>query len=92
MILYDISQPKLLQKLSRFLKRYGVRVQYSVFIVATDDERSRVVLKTLNLFYKPKLHYKDSIIILPLNDKSYESTLSLGCSTMPNFQARIIKI
>jgi CRISPR-associated protein Cas2 len=65
---YDISDDKLRTKFSKFLKKYGGRLQYSVFEIR-NSERILVNIETqIKHYYEKKFSENDSIMIFHLSE------------------------
>ena len=63
---YDFSNDKVRTKFSRFLKKYGRRLQYSVFELKNSPRILQNVLKEVEYKYKPLFSSTDSVIIYKL--------------------------
>ena len=64
---YDISDDKLRTKFSKYLSRFGHRIQYSVFEI---DNSSRIVNNIVNDLknkYESKFSQTDSVIIFKMS-------------------------
>jgi len=79
-ICYDISDDKKRNKVSKNLKAYGIRTQYSVFEVETQME---VVLKLLDEM-ESLLDPVDKFFIYPIDRKNVRKIKRLGQSAFPN--------
>ncbi len=63
---YDIANDKLRTKFSKYLCKYGHRLQYSVFEIDNSDKvLSNIVTDIKNLFEK-KFSQEDSVIIFKM--------------------------
>lgn len=60
---YDISDPKRLSKVHRFLKKYGIPVQYSVFVAQMTDRNLVKIINGMNSIINEK---EDDVRIYPL--------------------------
>ena len=65
-IAYDISQDKVRTKFSKFLEKYGRRIQLSVFEVKNSKRLLNNILIEIENNYKPLFSGADSIIIFQL--------------------------
>jgi CRISPR-associated protein Cas2 len=74
LISYDISDPRRLARIARFLEKYAMRVQYSVYLYVCDsmDEKEGLTQKLLSLMDKEE----DDIRIYQITSGS----IALGCA------------
>jgi CRISPR-associated protein Cas2 len=61
---YDFQSDKRRSKFSKFLKKYGRRMQYSVFELKNSDRILDNILKEIKLVYEPSFTKEDSIVII----------------------------
>lgn len=61
---YDFSSNRRRTKFSKFLEKYGRRIQYSVFEVKNSPRILDNILTEVNLRYKPYFTNTDSIVII----------------------------
>ncbi|ATU04995.1 CRISPR-associated endonuclease Cas2 [Candidatus Gracilibacteria bacterium HOT-871] len=81
-VAYDIHNDKLRTKFGKLLKKFGRRVQYSVFEVK-NSERILSILKTeIENIYAPKFSGADSILIFPISDAVNKKVLRYGQPAM----------
>lgn len=70
---YDFASNKVRSKFSKFLEKYGYRIQYSVFQVKNSTRVLRNIMAEIKLRYSKKFKNTDSIVIFPTcgscNDK-----------------------
>lgn len=68
LISYDISDTKLRTKFSKFITKYGRRIQYSVFEI-TNSKRmlNNIMCEIMNNFEK-KFKQSDSVIIIETSE------------------------
>ena len=68
LISYDIKDDKLRTKFSKYIKKYGYRVQYSVFEI-TNSKRllNNIMIEITNNFEK-KFNQGDSVIIIETSE------------------------
>lgn len=69
LISYDISDDKLRTKFSKYLKRFGHRLQYSVFEIDNSIKIIKNIVTDINNKFENKFQQSDSVIIFILNDK-----------------------
>lgn len=66
-VTYDISNNKLRSRFSKFLERYGVRVQFSVFEIQNSKRVLDIVIYSIENKFKAKFEGGDSIYIFRAN-------------------------
>lgn len=67
-ITYDITNNSLRTKFSKFLEKYGSRIQYSVFEIRNSERiLSNIILKIEN-YFEDKFSESDSILIFNILD------------------------
>ncbi|RAL55784.1 CRISPR-associated endonuclease Cas2 [Candidatus Gracilibacteria bacterium GN02-872] len=77
-VAYDIHNDKLRTKFGKLLKKFGRRLQYSVFEVK-NSERILGILKTeIENIYAPRFTGADSIIVFPVSDSLNKKVLRFG--------------
>ena len=79
-VCYDISDNKKRTKVSKKLKAYGIRTQYSVFEVETQME---VIIKLLEEV-ESLLDPVDKFFVYPIDRKNVKRIKRLGQSAIPN--------
>jgi len=67
---YDFSNNKVRAKFSKFLERYGVRLQYSVFEIKYSQRMIDLILAEIDMHYKHLFTNADSILIFNVNDNN----------------------
>lgn len=63
LISYDIQNNKTRSHLSKFLKKFGRKIQYSVYEIKNSQRILTNILTELELKYSKKFHQADSVII-----------------------------
>jgi CRISPR-associated protein Cas2 len=66
LISYDFTDDRTRTKFSKFLKKFGRRIQYSVFEIRNSPRVLTNILKEIEFTYKKKFSKSDSIIIIPV--------------------------
>lgn len=66
LVSYDFASDKTRTKFSKFLKKFGRRIQYSVFELQNSPRVLTNILKEIELVYKQKFTASDSIVIFPV--------------------------
>ena len=65
-ISYDFSNDKTRRQFSKFLEKFGHRIQYSVFEIKDSPRVLQNILISIELKYKKKFTGSDSILIFQL--------------------------
>ena len=63
---YDISNNKLRTKFSKFLKKYGRRLQYSVFEIKNSPRILKLILGEIESKFAKKFEATDSVLIFSI--------------------------
>jgi len=63
LVSYDFTDDRVRTKFSKFLSKFGRRIQYSVFEVRNSPRVLTNILKEIELVYKKQFSNTDSIII-----------------------------
>ena len=79
-IAYDISKDSLRAKFSRFLKKHGRKIQYSVVEIKNSPRVLRIIMAELDKVYKPKFTMSDSVIIFPISEADQTKVVRIGWS------------
>lgn len=66
-ISYDISNDKLRTHFSKFLSKFGTRLQYSVFQIRNSDRVLENITTQITYHFQKKFSQKDSVIIFELS-------------------------
>lgn len=70
LIIYDIAENKLRTKFSKFLERFGQRIQYSVFEIQNSQrilDNIRIGIKTT---FQKKFDQSDSVMVIQVPDNA----------------------
>lgn len=67
LVSYDISDDKLRTKFSKFLSKFGFRLQYSVFEINNSEAILRNIETEIKNEYEKKFTQEDSVIIFHLS-------------------------
>lgn len=65
---YDFSDTKQRSLFSKFLKKFGRRIQYSVFEIRNSQRVLKNIMKEIDMKYRPGFTKKDSIVIFSICD------------------------
>jgi CRISPR-associated protein Cas2 len=66
LISYDFSNDKVRTRFSKFLKKFGRKIQYSVYEIRNSDRVLHNILKEIQLNYQKSFENSDSIVIAPV--------------------------
>lgn len=66
-ITYDIANDKLRNKFSKYLNKFGYRLQYSVFKIDNSPRILKNIISEINVNFSPKFKQEDSVIIFNLS-------------------------
>lgn len=61
---YDIANDKLRNKFSKYLKKFGVRIQYSVFEIRNSQRLLDNIMREIINNFEKKFEQSDSVIII----------------------------
>ncbi len=78
LVSYDISDTKTRTKFSKFLERYGERIQYSVFRIKNSSRLLDIIAEEIELKYSPLFKKTDSVYVFRLDKISVRRTLKFG--------------
>lgn len=68
LVSYDISDDKLRTKFSKFLSKFGYRMQYSVFQIENSERLLSVIQAEIRNKFESKFTESDSVIIYRIPD------------------------
>lgn len=68
LISYDISDDKLRTQFSKYLKRFGHRLQYSVFEIDNSVKILNNIIIDINNKFEKRFRQSDSVIIFIMNN------------------------
>jgi CRISPR-associated protein Cas2 len=78
LISYDFSSDKTRAKFSKFITKYGRRIQYSVYEIRNSERVLQNILNEIELVYKKKFTGADSIVIIPISQADRKKVLRYG--------------
>ena len=81
LIIYDISNPRRLQRVAKVISQYGLRVQKSVFEADTNDGIIDILQKKLERIIKET----DFIAIIPLCEQDWQKAEKYGAMVQSNY-------
>lgn len=67
-ISYDISEDKLRTKFSKYLEKYGHRIQYSVFEIDNSEKMLNNIMAEISNRFERRFSQSDSVIIFKLSN------------------------
>lgn len=67
LVSYDISDDKLRTKFSKFLCKFGGRIQYSVFEIRNSERVLEYITSKITYYFEKQFSQNDSVIILNLS-------------------------
>ena len=75
---YDFSDDRVRSQFSKFLKKYGRKVQYSVYEVKNSQRVLQNILIEIECKYSRKFKGSDSVIIVPISDADQKKVIRYG--------------
>jgi len=78
LVSYDISNDKVRTGFSKYLKKYGRRLQYSVYEIRNSQRVLKNILEEIKLRYKPKFTKTDSVVIIPICETCKKRIIRFG--------------
>ena len=67
LVSYDISDDRLRTQFSKFLSKFGGRLQYSVFEIRNSDRVLENIQTQINCYFAKRFSQRDSVIIFDLS-------------------------
>lgn len=77
-IAYDFTDNKVRSSFSRFLKKFGRKIQYSVYEIKNSARVLQNILDEVELRYKKKFKNSDSILIFQICDGCKKKIVRYG--------------
>lgn len=90
-ISYDFANNKIRSKFSKFLEKFGRRVQYSVFEIRNSPRVLNNILKEIELVYKGKFKNTDSVLMFPVCEGCKKKTVRYGYAANEEKEVLIFK-
>lgn len=75
---YDIKSDKLRTRFSKFLGKYGYRLQYSVFEIKNSDRILWVIIEEIRHKFEKEFSNSDSIMIFKYSKASTDKIIKFG--------------
>lgn len=91
LIAYDFANDKVRSKFSKFLEKFGRRIQYSVFEIGNSPRVLTNILKEIELVYKKKFKKEDSILIFPVCEGCKKKVVRYGYAANEENEVLIFK-
>lgn len=79
-ISYDFSSDKTRAKFSKFLKKHGRRIQYSVFEIKNSPRIMEKILNEINTNYQKLFTISDSVLVWSVSEKEQSKIHRFGWS------------
>lgn len=78
LVSYDFSNDKTRTQFSKFLKKFGRKLQYSVYEIRNSDRVLHNILSEVRLKYKNKFTGADSVIIISVCEGCKKKVVRYG--------------
>lgn len=78
LISYDIANDKLRTRFAKFIKKYGRRVQYSVYEIHNSDRLIKNIILKIENDYEKQFSPTDSVLIVPISLPNEEKIVRYG--------------
>ncbi len=84
-ISYDIESNKLRNKLAKFIKKFGFRLQYSVYEIVNSERVLNNIISELTNNFENKFSQADSVIIFQLSNSCKITRFGFAKNIETNF-------
>jgi len=84
LVSYDITNNKVRTRLSKFLEKYGKRLQMSVFEIRNSKRILNLVVQEIQQAFARQLKDTDSIVIFQFNEIDKRNILRFGFNDSQN--------
>ena len=78
LVTYDIADDKVRTRFSNFLKKFGYRLQYSVFQIKHSEKILDNIVTEIEARYEKEFTGSDSVIIFKIPEKAHTKTIKFG--------------
>jgi CRISPR-associated protein Cas2 len=78
LVSYDFASDNTRTKFSKFLEKYGRRIQYSVFEINNSPRVLKNILEEVKLLYKKKFQNTDSVLIYQICEGCQKKIVRYG--------------
>lgn len=80
-VTYDFANDKVRTKFSKFLEKFGSRVQYSVFHIRNSQRVLACVLSEINQKYSKKISNTDHVLVFQVCEQCAKKIHRFGSAT-----------
>lgn len=70
LVMYDIENDKLRTHFAKFLTKFGIRIQYSVFAIKNSNRILNNIRVKIKEKFEPKFSQADSVLIYHIDDNA----------------------
>lgn len=77
-VTYDFSSDKTRTKFSKFLCKYGVRIQYSVFRIKNSPRVLENITREIEMKYRKLFSFSDSVFVFKFCESCDKKVLKYG--------------
>ncbi len=78
LVTYDISSDKVRTRFSNFLKKFGYRLQYSVYQIKHSEKILNNIIVEIQKRYEKEFTKADSVILFKIPENSHAKTIKFG--------------
>lgn len=78
LISYDIANDKTRTKFAKFIKKYGRRLQYSVYEIKNSERILDIIKSEIEYTFEPIFGKSDSVYIFPISKPNEEKIIKYG--------------
>lgn len=78
LVAYDISDTKIRTRFSKFLKKFGQRIQYSVFQIKHSERILNNIVAEIKKRYEKEFTGADSVLIFKIPENAHTKTIKFG--------------
>lgn len=82
---YDITNDKVRSRFSKFLKKFGFRLQYSVFEINNSEHILNVIMNEIKNVYEKFFTEEDSVVIFKLSQTCEKITYGYAKNDKEDF-------
>jgi len=75
---YDIRSDKLRTKFSKFLEKFGYRLQYSVFNIKNSPRIINIIVEEIKCRFEKRFSNADSIMLIRISQASTDKIIKFG--------------
>ena len=79
-IAYDFSDDKIRFGFSKFLKKFGRKIQYTVYEIRNSQRALQNILDEIELKYKKQFSDSDSVLIFQICEGCKKKIVRYGCA------------